>query len=252
LIKHIRSAIGFVLVGIAMIVRWPLFKASEFIAPWLDRGDDEDDEDEGDVLEPPPIPLKGKDLSSYLEELKARKDISGSVIAVCGDLKSASLAKKCAIKLNHASTIIYTNGVIESTECTTQVQGHNNDRWYRLKNLEMETPAMMRLVDEMVEVLAQDGWACPNDAAIQLFDFVERTLNEHHEYLAKRSATSGVSSKIRLRVSMVVNANTFEKDGGISPQISTKISIWPDITDASVECAHFVYFSQTKKKLQLS
>lgn len=251
MIKHIRSAIGVVLLGIAMIVSWPLFKVSEYIAPWLDRGDGEDD-DEGSLLEPPPIPLKGKDFSSYLEELKARNDATGAVIGVCGDLKAASLAKKCAIKLNHSSTIIYTNGVMESTDYSTQVQGHNNDRWYRLKNLDLDTPAMMMLVEEMVEVLAQDGWACPNDAAVQLFDFVENTLNEHHEYLANRSKLTGVSSKIRLRTSMVVNANPSEKDNGVSPQISAKISIWPDITDASVECAHFVYFSQTKKKLQLT
>jgi hypothetical protein len=246
LIKLIRSYIAYIFLSIGeRIAPWPRLQDVNKVAP--------EPVAEKVVPTPPPPPKASvhfKDVASYAEQLKKPDDVDAAAISICNNLKEISASKKSPVRLVFNINSYYDAKGEKQLTCAGHISAHGKGRWYKLRDIPLQVSVTGALVREMIEAMAQDGWACMNDSAEQLAGYFSQCLTNNRLYVLQYCAKHGTQGRLRGQISMVVDVNlaNAKRNDTPPPHIMHKVSVWNGDTSEPIESAHFIYFMRAEKE----
>ncbi|BAW19090.1 hypothetical protein [Ralstonia phage RP31] len=253
LLLSIRAVVGYALVAIGAVIlpkeiTKEMREDSEQEAPRDSSG-----EPEVALPEEPPAP-KNKtddklvpftDLASYAAALSEPSDQKSACIDICNQLNVISKQKQRPVRLTVSVIGKYDATGKISDHVTSSISAYHKDRWHKLRDLEIGVDSIPILVDEMIEAMAQDGWACIVDAAEQLKTYAVTSTGNGERFVIdnckKRNTTGTVHVSVTLQADATVNAG---KNLNALPQIMVRLAT--AIKDRiPVGSNHAVFFHRT-------
>jgi hypothetical protein len=254
-IKSIRTGLGNTISFIAALIAMPLFKLSELLNPNLKEKEEVQKKEKIEKKETPILFKRSEssdvaqDIHSYLNDITQANDRSGACMAVCSRLKEVSIANKGPVKLVHTSCSVYEAGAILESSESGRIYGFNGHRWHQLNELKISGSNAVDIFDEMTESLAQDGWACMNNATTYLFDFIAKCLVENDSYAEQLSKRSDCKPRIRTQLSLILDASGSVNSTYPYPKLNAEISLWTDRFEKPIVMRQEIYFAKSDSKL---
>lgn len=185
------------------------------------------------------------DLSSYVEELKKPINAFGASMSICHDLKNLSMLRKGPVRLSFSVTNQHDREGGTTTITRSSISGYKDKRWQRLKELNIDPSAILMLVEEMIEAMAQDGWGCMNDSFDQVNTYLSKGIKRNQAYVLDRCKALEVNGFVRLDVSVMMNTCPSKEKSIASmiPYIRTAITV-KVARERPVESALTIYFNR--------
>lgn len=165
------------------------------------------------------------DLSSYIEKLKQPSDDASAAMMLCNQLKSISETRKMPARLSIIADTQYGSAGVTAESCTASIGVFGNDRWQRLRNLEgIHATAVVPLIDEMIEAMAQEGWVTIDSTARHINTFLTQAALAYDDYVEKHCRRYQTTGVVRLQILYIADVSkSAGKIIGARPSILVRV-----------------------------
>lgn len=212
-------------------------------------------ESEQDVEEPVEVPKKEevgqlvpfKDLTSYFSALAKPNDRNSACILIVNRLKTVSVEKKCPVRLVVSTTSKYDRTGELGGNTVASVSGFSKNRWYKLSDEDVGSQSIYPLIAEMIEAMAQDGWACMNDGSDQLHLYLSNCVPSSEQFVIDSCKRNNITGTVRVTIALQTDsAPDAEKNLTAIPQIVVKVTTTLQ-GRIPVDSSHAIFFRRQTK-----
>lgn len=238
---YIRTLIGFCFVTVGAFILPNELRNKREAEPEQEESTDQPKKEEIGQL----VPFK--DLASYFSALAKPNDRNSACISIVNKLKTVSEEKQCPVRLTVSTTCKFDRTGDLGGNTISTISGYSKGRWQKLCDVDIGSQSIYPLIAEMIEAMAQDGWACMNDGNDQLHLYLSNCVPSSEQFVVDSCKRNNITGTVRVIVGMQTDSTPgADKNAAIVPQIVVKVTTSLQ-GRAPVESSHSVYFHRQSK-----